>query len=449
LITDRISSGGSVGSSIKGAISDKLKAKGTGIKEKFDPMNIARAMTGGGKLAPAILGRITGRSQSDINYFAGNKKSSTYTKMPSTGQTPGEGLGGSAVEVLNKMLSFMQKNREDDLKRKQTSMSFEEEKQSEEQRRHDQFLKVLKEYTSLSGGGTTTLMKDQPEEKSLFDSILDMFKDSKKLLSFARLLIPFIVNPLTLTIGAIIAATYGLNKLVDMAPNYSIKTPQEAQNILKNGSQGDIEALGGYDKLADTIKNGPEIARQALEDFETGKINEIQLNKLGGKDRLEEMAKQTGLAVPEKRAMSDTVPPLNSMPTQSRGLWMQQYGKDYNPDGTRKVTQVPDTGTTPAPTNTPVPATNTPAPTSTNTPVPATNTPVPATPPSSAVVGKIQENNDLNMQTPLSSGGSSSPSVSVNSSSTSAPDQTITSTATTRDDTAILDFVLNRSKSQV
>jgi hypothetical protein len=202
-------------------------------------------------------------------------------------------------------------------------------------------------------------MKDQPEEKSLFDSILDMFKDSKKLLSFARLLIPFIVNPLTLTIGAIIAATYGLNKLVDMVPNYSIKTPQEAQNILKNGSQGDIEALGGYDKLADTIKNGPEIARQALEDFETGKINEIQLNKLGGKDRLEEMAKQTGLAVPEKKAMSDTVPPLNSMPTQSRGLWMQQYGKDYNPDGTRKVTQVPDTGTTPAPTNTPVPATNT------------------------------------------------------------------------------------------
>ena len=62
---------------------------------------------------------------------------------------------------------------------------------------------------------------------------------------------------------------------------------------------------------------------------------------------------------------------------------------------------------------------------------------------------KIQENNDLNMQTPVSSGTSSSPSLSVNNSSTSAPDQTVTSTATTRDDTAILDFVLNRSKSRV
>ena len=160
------------------------------------------------------------------------------------------------------------------------------------------------------------------------------------------------------------------------------------------------------------------------------------------------MAKQTGLAVPEKKAMSDTVPPLNSMPTQKRESWRQQYGKDYNPDGTRKVTQVPDTGTTPAPTNTPVPATNTPAPTSTNTPVPATTTSVPANPLSSAVVGKIQENNDLNMQTPVSPGGSSSPSVSVNSSSTSTPDQTVTSTATTRDNTAILDYVLNKSKSR-
>ena len=164
LITDRITSGGSVGSSIRGAISDKLKAKGTGIKEKFHPLNIARAMTGGGKLAPAILGRIIGSSQSDINYFAGDKrkKFSTYTKMPSIGQAPSEGFdGGSAIEVLNKMFAFMQKNREDDLKRKQINMSFEEEKQSEEQRRHNEFLKVLKDYTSLSGGTTTMVKKEE------------------------------------------------------------------------------------------------------------------------------------------------------------------------------------------------------------------------------------------------------------------------------------------------
>ncbi len=90
LMTDKITSGKGVGSALGGAISDKLKARATGVKEKFDPMNIAKFMTGGSRLAPAILGRITGRSQSDINYFAGNKKSSTYTKMPSVGQVPSE-----------------------------------------------------------------------------------------------------------------------------------------------------------------------------------------------------------------------------------------------------------------------------------------------------------------------------------------------------------------------
>ena len=119
-MTDKIVSGGGVGSALSGAISDKLKAKATGIKEKFDPMNIARAMTGGSRLAPAILGRLTGRSQSDINYFAGGKnQKSSYTQVPTQMTTPGEGLGGSAVEVLNRMLSFMQNSREEDLKRKE------------------------------------------------------------------------------------------------------------------------------------------------------------------------------------------------------------------------------------------------------------------------------------------------------------------------------------------
>ena len=444
LITDKITSGGSVGSSIRGAISDKLKAKGTGIKEKFDPMNIARAMTGGGKLAPAILGKITGRSQSDINYFAGNKKkSSSYTKMPSIGQVPGEGFGGSAIEVLNKMLSFMQKNREDDLKRKQTSMSFEEERQSEEQRRHEKFLKVLRDFTSV--GATTTMVKKESEkDKSLFDEVADLFSKG----AFLARILPFLTNPLTLTIGAILAATYGLKKLAEAMPNLSIPTPQEAQNVLLNGTQGDIEKEGGYDKLADIIKNRPGIAKQALEDYGTGKITEIELNKLGGKDRLEQTVKEAGLAVPEKKAMLEKVVPRPQKRGYQQIQWDTLYGKDYNIDGTKKSTQVPNVDTAPAPAATPVSNTDS-SPVPATTPVPSTNTPVPSTPPSSTVVGKIQENNDLNMQATMTAGTSSSPSVSVNSSSTSAPDQTVTSTATTRDDTAILDFVLNRSKARI
>ena len=77
-----------------------------------------------------------------------------------------------------------------------------------------------------------------------------------------------------------------------------------------------------------------------------------------------------------------------------------------------------------------------------------TTTPVPEMPASSAVVGKIQENNDLNMQATMTAGASSSPSVSVNNSSTSAPDQTVTATATTRDDTPILELVMKKTKAR-
>ena len=447
LITDRISSGGSVGSSIKGAISDKLKAKGTGIKEKFDPMNIARAMTGGGKLAPAILGRITGRSQSDINYFAGDKKkSSSYTRMPSVGQVPSEGFGGSAVEVLNKMLSFMQKNREDDLKRKQISMSFEEERQSEEQRRHEKFLKVLKDFTSV---GSTTMVKKEPEkEESLFDKIANLFSKG----AFLARIIPFLVNPLTLTLGAVLAAAYGLQKVADFIPNARILTPLEAQAAL-GGSDRDIEKEGGYDFLSKRITNGPEEAQKALDDFAEGRISFKELQNLGGESKLKEIASQKGLEVPAQRQTQTT----NNVPARPTGTglepelkrkqWDEKYGENYNVDGTPKATQVPDTGTTPAAAATPGPGTTMPV--STVTPVPETTSPVPANPPSSAVVGKIQENNDLNMQATMTAGAPSSPTVSVNNSSTSAPDQTVTATATTRDDTPILDLVLKRAKAQV
>ena len=50
---------GGLGESLKAAISQKTQAKMTGLKEKFDPMNIAKFMTGGSNWAPALLGKLT------------------------------------------------------------------------------------------------------------------------------------------------------------------------------------------------------------------------------------------------------------------------------------------------------------------------------------------------------------------------------------------------------
>ena len=456
LITDRISSGGSVGSSIKGAISDKLKARGTGIKEKFDPMNIARAMTGGGKLAPAILGRITGRSQSDINYFAGDKKKfSSYTKMPSVDQVPSEGFGGgSAIEVLNKMLAFMQKNREIDLKRKQISMSFEEERQSEEQRRHEKFLKVLKDYTGVK---TTTIV---PEKSGgMFDGIMDILKgmfekfmepfkwlwDNKD--TFLKLL-GWATGPLGLALLGAGAIVWLAEQLKDYfrenVANMNVISPEKAAELLQTpGAFREIEKYGGRDALIKIAKEGHLEAAKVLASGDIKKINDA-----GGKEFLEQVVARGAVTVPESANTQDLSqfaetgpkrPKGSGLATQSKQKdWDSKWSKVYDAETGKRLDLLNAKNST-TPSNT-APAA---------TPVPATTTPVPSTPPSSAVVGKIQENNDLNMQATMTAGASSTPSVSVNSSSTTAPDQTVTSTATTRDDTPILDLVLNRTKARV
>jgi hypothetical protein len=145
LIADRIMSGGSVGSSIKGALSDRMKAKAMGTKERYDPLNIARKLTGG-SLAPALLGRMMGRSKEDIQYFAG--KGTATALGPETGN-----IGGGSVDVLNRILSFLQKSHEVDVRTMEVKKNFQEEAMNEDERRHKEFLNALKSYTS---GGTAS-----------------------------------------------------------------------------------------------------------------------------------------------------------------------------------------------------------------------------------------------------------------------------------------------------
>jgi predicted chitinase len=74
LITNNLVEGQGIGSSFGSAISDRTKATFTGIQEKFDPLNIAKKLTGGSNLAPALLGRLMGRKQSTIEHFAKPRK---------------------------------------------------------------------------------------------------------------------------------------------------------------------------------------------------------------------------------------------------------------------------------------------------------------------------------------------------------------------------------------
>lgn len=149
LMTDKLTSGQGIVSSLRGTLSDRSKAKSMAMKEKFDPLNIAKFLTGGSNLAPAIVGRLTGRSKEDIGYFTGKKQ---YQYTPRTGNywekynNPNMG-GGSrrATQVLEKIVSFMEKSREDDVKEQDTLDTYNELNEHMKYDNHNEVMVVFKE----------------------------------------------------------------------------------------------------------------------------------------------------------------------------------------------------------------------------------------------------------------------------------------------------------------
>ena len=90
---------GGLGSSLKSAISQKTQASVTGLKEKFDPMNIAKAI--GGKTGAAIYGKVMGRSKEDLQYFTGVKSK----KLKGDGS--GDELDSDTVHTATEILGLI------------------------------------------------------------------------------------------------------------------------------------------------------------------------------------------------------------------------------------------------------------------------------------------------------------------------------------------------------
>jgi outer membrane biosynthesis protein TonB len=130
---------GGLGSSLKSAISQKTKAKITGIKETFDPMNMARAV--GGKTGAAIYGKIFKRDDASMERFAGAKKKKTISDSAGTNEKVGE--HSTPSDVLGLIYRLMlrandeKKTQEiDDLEKKKTD-------EKEENDRNEQIIKAI------------------------------------------------------------------------------------------------------------------------------------------------------------------------------------------------------------------------------------------------------------------------------------------------------------------
>ena len=170
LMTKKMVSGGGIGESLGATISDKTKAKITGIKESFDPLNMAKFLGGGSSLGPALLGKIMGRSKSDIKYFSGlsKKGKGTASKLGPLG-----GEEGDFATILFNIENLLKQSLDDDETQRQKENNFAEEKESERLRRHKELIEAItgKPYS----GKATSIKMEKEEGGSILDNILGFF----------------------------------------------------------------------------------------------------------------------------------------------------------------------------------------------------------------------------------------------------------------------------------
>lgn len=400
LIAQNIVSGQGVGSAIGSSISQSFRAKMTGIKERFDPLNIAKKLTG--NLGAAILGRMTGRSQKDVSYFAGGRRGNSSagitqdTDMENMGRalytnvSEGQGQrmrkGDSVTNVLAKLYNLMKKSYEAEEKRRERTIKDKINEEDEKILRHKELLGAI---TGMKYIGKASNPAKKEEGgifdflKSMIDKLLEPFKwltelnwlkGFSSLESLAlRLLTPLgggLLGPAILaaiaSAVAVALAAYLSGKAKEFikqnVPNMSAVGPEEAAAALAGNDRGLIKDLGGREKLEEIVKNGKARAQELLKDPEKNKQAIIDA---GGLDKLKKISEGPDVAMPlvtntelphlpkgkERPEAGDalhrnvTQKDIDAGSLASKKLlsdqvrWDNQYGADYNADGSPKVKQ--------------------------------------------------------------------------------------------------------------
>lgn len=155
-----------------------LKTRGTmmGIGQYFDPLNIARLMTFGSAIGPALLGHFTGRSAQDIQYFSKrykpiHEKRKTGDKLTKLGGVSG-GFGVESNQVLNKIYQLLANSYEMDVKRYELAKNREEEHELEDQKKHKELMEAL------SGRPKIIKLEDGEDKKNWFEKMSSMLLDT-------------------------------------------------------------------------------------------------------------------------------------------------------------------------------------------------------------------------------------------------------------------------------
>ena len=133
---------GGFGQSFKTAISQKTKAKITGIKETFDPLNIAKKLTGGSNWAPAMLGKMFGVDKKKVDYFSNVKNRNTSSPMDSEGMGGGESMT-SATESLGYIYKSLKMERIDKTREREEALARAESEEEFENIRNKELIEAI------------------------------------------------------------------------------------------------------------------------------------------------------------------------------------------------------------------------------------------------------------------------------------------------------------------
>ena len=354
LLAGELASGEGFGKSIKKVIGLKTKAKITRIKEKFDPLNIIKVLTGGSNLAPALLGRLFGRSQRDIENFAGRSRLAG-NKATKIGKLPGQEDTSGLTETLHKIYSFMKYSQEHDRLTREKINDFREEQSLEDQRRHEELIKAL--------GGTPekrTAMRINDKGGSFLDDLLSAFGLDKGSLKYLKMFGSFLLSPVGLaligTASFVLLAAWLSDILSDYiknkVPDMKALSPREAAEMLTRNNPREMDSYGGKEALQEKVKNSKEISENAqklLEQYNDENSTkyekqaaEVELNKLGGIKKAQEIAKegQIKLSTEVEQGLPLTVTPrpdtADGKNKQRAIAWDLKYKKYYDIDGKLK-----------------------------------------------------------------------------------------------------------------
>jgi hypothetical protein len=278
LMTDKLLKDRGIGASLGATISEKTKAKMTGIKETFDPLNLARVMTGGSSLGPSILGKILGRKKEDVKFFAGRtrKRRGTAEKLG-----PVES-NGDFVTVLYNIEGLLRSSIEEDKLQREKENQFAEEKESERLRRHKQLIEAItgKKYTPTTATAEKIIQK---EEKSFVQTILEAFGIGAGALNVLKAIGRFAMLASGPAVGAMAALSfaYVMYKMLTDKSGYEDKDSDLSKGLEQAQKVG---GLAGVKDEMERRSKMPEYDRTMadIKDYETlrnegDKLNDTQL----------------------------------------------------------------------------------------------------------------------------------------------------------------------------